>query len=374
MTFENFKDDFETGGYTASTATFDLKEEETPATEKFFTKRNPDWQTAYIPPVEPLIEGLIDKGEHMMIWSASGSGKSYFTMGLAVGMASGRGIGEWAVERPYKVLYVEGEMSKSRVIWRLRSLSQGDYKTAEGMLEPITSDDMRDNSFNMISDPEGFNKWLLAEGFEVVVFDNLDCLVSTEGDGGSNSDTWGKAIGEAVSKIGKGNIFVLCIHHATKEGGNYRGTASLRNRFGTIMKIKPDGEQFGSEQDAKVWTYEIEKTRSGGPRRGKIMFGAQGDNFKMSVEPGLISGSVTPTGKARSSLQERNSLSEEYPALFEWLGDCTTTTEFEDLHKRGAVAKAAVEECLEAGITEGGTNRWRHIETWLLDRGYILNG
>jgi hypothetical protein len=72
------------------------------------------------PPIEWIMQGRLARGDCAMIVGPPGCGKSWITMDLAVsGALGGKVLGEWQVNKPLRVLYVDEENPKSELNRRL---------------------------------------------------------------------------------------------------------------------------------------------------------------------------------------------------------------------------------------------------------------
>lgn len=89
------------------------------------------------PPQQPeqLIGGLVQRGELTVIGAPRAIGKSWLGMNLAVLGARGKGMlaGNLPVERPFRILYAQGELDEWSSYNRWRKLAQGD--PPDGIIE-----------------------------------------------------------------------------------------------------------------------------------------------------------------------------------------------------------------------------------------------
>jgi RecA-family ATPase len=72
------------------------------------------------PPREMVIDPWLRQGETVMVWAATGVGKTWFTLSLAVAIAGGGKVGEWFADKARRVLVIDGEMHQQDLADRLR--------------------------------------------------------------------------------------------------------------------------------------------------------------------------------------------------------------------------------------------------------------
>jgi hypothetical protein len=78
------------------------------------------WTKRNIPPADRLLGDLVTTTSRMFLVGSTGLGKTLLALGMACGMASGRGFLHWRAERAAKVLYIDGEMPEELI--RARSI------------------------------------------------------------------------------------------------------------------------------------------------------------------------------------------------------------------------------------------------------------
>ena len=94
------------------------------------TLRNPP------PALEPLVEGLMFKGEQVAIAGPRGAYKSFLAMDMARLLAAGRGhlLGHFAVVKASRVLIAQGELDRGSAAARWATLCAG-MEAPEGLME-----------------------------------------------------------------------------------------------------------------------------------------------------------------------------------------------------------------------------------------------
>jgi CHC2-type zinc finger protein/AAA domain-containing protein len=137
------------------------------------------WRERKLEKPENLLGSVITNSSRTFGFGPSGVGKTHLAMGMAAGMASGKGYGPWQASRPCRVLYVDGEMARDLLQERLLDAyrREKDEAAARAMdsnlfalsvedfpeMQPLNTDDGRDFLLNLIDE---------IGGLDVVIFDN----------------------------------------------------------------------------------------------------------------------------------------------------------------------------------------------------------
>lgn len=76
-----------------------------------------------IVPKEPIIEGIFNRGDHLLITSIAGTGKSILALQLVCNLTTGTDfLGTYHIPRPFTVLYVQTEGDRAETVHRLRHM------------------------------------------------------------------------------------------------------------------------------------------------------------------------------------------------------------------------------------------------------------
>ncbi|MHA6689405.1 AAA family ATPase [Devosia sp. A449] len=223
--------------------------------------------TSY-PPREVVLDPWLRQGETVMVWAATGVGKTWFILSLAVAISGGGAVGDWTAPKPRKVLIIDGEMHQQDLADRLRLL--GDVGVSGHDMEavgrnlhvlPRQAQDP-DSRFHDITDEGEQNKILRrcrTEGIEVLIIDNL----STVADGltDENDATAFRTIQGFMLKMKQAGITTILVHHARKDGRDMRGSTALQTTFEVIIGLqKPSVAPHGKA----CFTLEFTKVRAKG--------------------------------------------------------------------------------------------------------------
>src|SRR5258708_29381498 len=74
------------------------------------------------PEQRALLGPWLMEGETAMIWAATGVGKSWLALSIALATAGGGEVLGWRAPQPSRVRYIDGEMNERTVQERLRTL------------------------------------------------------------------------------------------------------------------------------------------------------------------------------------------------------------------------------------------------------------
>jgi putative DNA primase/helicase len=156
---------------------------------KFLAIEN--WTKRDIPAADRLLGELVTTTTRIFLVGSTGLGKTLLALGMACGMASGRGFLHWRAERAARVLYIDGEMPaeliKTRSIDALRRLggsrprgnlfifardSEEEFAMmfpTLGRFAPLNTKEGKDFILELIK---------AIGGVDVVIFDNVMSLIS----------------------------------------------------------------------------------------------------------------------------------------------------------------------------------------------------
>lgn len=213
-----------------------------------------DLMARNFPDREWVMEPWLRQGESVMIWAASGVGKTMLTLTLAIAMAGGGSFAGWAAGRPRKVLLVDGEMHVQDLQERLKTLTRAvsgiDHDALADNLKIIARQGQAPDSgpFYDISCPNGQAQLLRRvdqEEAEVVFLDNYTTLSDSLAD--ENDAVAFKPIMGLLLGFKQRNVSVMLVHHASKGGQAYRGSTALETTFEVIIGLKrPDDARPGN--------------------------------------------------------------------------------------------------------------------------------
>ncbi len=195
-------------------------------------KEMPEQEFIILPwlPVQALI----------MVYAARGVGKTWVALEMAISIAIGRDFLAWAVPKPRRVLFIDGEMPLASLQYRLRKLLGNTPPPADFTL--ISSQLLwQDSSPLNISQPQQQQRVddllneMKADGKapDLIILDNLSSLV-TGVDENSNSDL--DQFLQWLVKLRSQGYAVMAVHHAGKNG-DQRGGSRREDLLDTVVKL-----------------------------------------------------------------------------------------------------------------------------------------
>jgi hypothetical protein len=203
----------------------------------------------------PLVVGLLDRGERLLIFGAPDSTKSLFTQELALAIHRGEPfLGVYATTKAH-VAIVDEEVEPSQLARRLEKIARAHSVglTDEDLPRLLVGDGARLDSE---AAAQRLGDWLMAENIEVVVFDSLRPLIG--GLGEDKADDMSvifnrlKDIQRAAREDTGHDLAVVLIHHTGKTRGGYVAPATLA-RGSTHIMAAVDSALF------------LRRNRNGGP-------------------------------------------------------------------------------------------------------------
>jgi hypothetical protein len=217
-----------------------------------------------------LLAPWLREHESCLMYAASGVGKSLFAMSAAIAIAGGGDFLGWRPQarangKPWRVLYVDGEMHIADIQVRLEMLLDAmpgvDRDAADAGLRLFSRQHQTDGSlFPLITTAAGMEYYeARAAHVDLIIFDNLSTLGEVEDE---NSAASFNAVTEFLLRLKAKGVATMLVHHANKTGENYRGSSKLAATFETIIKLERVEDDALSD-DARfkvVW----EKKRAGG--------------------------------------------------------------------------------------------------------------
>jgi AAA domain-containing protein len=239
-----------------------------------------------LPERRNMLGNWLHTGEAAMIWSASGTGKTWLSMDASITIAGGGTLGPWSSNGGFKVLTIDGEMSPHDMQSRLRKLLDlKDHDSKELALDNITLmartiGQKPNQPFVCLTDEAhriALMNDVLALKPDLVVLDNISTL-TLGGDGTMDENDAGAMgpINEMILRFKAANIATLVVHHSKKNGESYRGSSALEATFDYIIGLtKPEGEVF--PQGRAGFQLNFNKDRSGNPQATESALWGLGD-------------------------------------------------------------------------------------------------
>jgi len=225
---------------------------------------------AKLPVREHIIMPWLKEGESAMIYAQAGVGKSMFTLSMALSIAGGGEVMGWKSPKPYRVLFVDGEMHiddiQSRSKMLMETVEGLDTETAKENLMVLARQyqDAHAN-FPDLADEDGRDyliKYIREQKPDLVILDNLSTLATIEDE---NSAGQFSDVIKFLMRLKQLDTACILVHHSNKGASSYRGSTKLATTFEVILGL----EQLNNTkaQHGTAFTLKWDKYR--GERDGR---------------------------------------------------------------------------------------------------------
>jgi RecA-family ATPase len=215
-----------------------------------------------------LFEGLMRCNEVGMIYAATGVGKTWLTLALAMVAAGGGTVLKWQNTTPRKVLYLDGEMDAGDLVDRVNKLSVGlgcdpvELKSnliflPRQLQSSIAGDFLQ---VEQESSQLGILEYAKNENIELIIIDNLTTM---SGQVDENSSQEMKAFNGFLLRAKQRGVALLVVHHSGKgQGAGPRGSSAIMATLNLLLKLEAStSEKAANDQDTK-FTVVFEKNRN----------------------------------------------------------------------------------------------------------------
>jgi putative DNA primase/helicase len=225
----------------------------------------PDFLALALPRREAILEPILANRSAALLYGPRGIGKTFFALALASAAAAGGSFLGWRAPRPFKVLYVDGEMTGAEMQQRLAALGPPPPR-----LELLLSD-LHGGPLLDLGHAEGLETLMTSWGTpELVVLDNLSTLTGLRS---GDVDRW-HVLQQFLMQQKRLGRAVLMLHHANKKGVQ-RGISRREDMLDLVMAMRrPAGWQ---PRDGARFELHFEKARS---LRGGVL-----DPLAVQLEP-----------------------------------------------------------------------------------------
>ncbi len=219
--------------------------------------------TIEIPPRENFCGTWFKQGDLGFIFGERGLGKTWLTLDLASGLASGRKVGPWEVSKPRRVLYVDGEMPLDGMRDRLAALDGAADGAADGLI--VLNHEWLFQEKGCVLNLSGSQAQNAivglceSEGIEVLILDNLSCLFS--GMKENEADSW-EIVLPWLLELRRRKVAVIIVHHAGRAGTHMRGTSKREDAAFWVMRLDATPEH-GRDGDGARFISRFAKNRQG---------------------------------------------------------------------------------------------------------------
>ncbi|HEV2454214.1 MAG TPA: AAA family ATPase [Verrucomicrobiae bacterium] len=187
-----------------------------------------------LPEREPILGGWLMEGDLGFIYGPRGLGKTWLGLHIARKIAEGGSVADWKVEKPRRVLYVDGEMPFDEMRRRDVGLTGAEtdnlfYLQHEALFH--FTGGILNLALPVVQ--EALLELCKKEAFAVLVLDNLSCLFN--GVNENDADAWEQVLPWLLS-LRRERISVIFIAHAGRNG-LMRGTSRREDAAFWIIRL-----------------------------------------------------------------------------------------------------------------------------------------
>ncbi len=198
-----------------------------------------DILTMHFPPMEAMLGPWLCRQHLSLIHAWRGVGKTHFALGVAYAVASGGEYLKWTANKPYRVVYIDGEMSGASIQARLAAIVKiADKHPAQGYLQIITPD-AQSLPIPDLATTEG--QAALAPRIadaELIVVDNLSCLMRTGEE--NKAEGWHSTAMWALDLRRQGKTVLFVAHDG--KNGERRGTSKVEDILDCVLHLTHEAD------------------------------------------------------------------------------------------------------------------------------------
>ena len=190
--------------------------------------------TIHFPPMEPMLSPWLCRQHLSLIHAWRGVGKTHFALGVAYAVASGGEYLKWTADKPFRVVYIDGEMAGASIQERLAAITRTADKTPpKGYLQIITPDAQALPLPDLATQEGQAALAPFIANADLIVVDNLSCLMRT---GEENKAEGWNSTGEWALELRRQGKTVLFVAHDGKNGQR-RGSSKVEDIMDTVLHL-----------------------------------------------------------------------------------------------------------------------------------------
>ncbi len=193
-----------------------------------------------IPAETFLLEPWLINPSYNLLVATRGLGKTWFSLAVAIAVASGTDIVNWQAPEPQGVLYIDGEMSPRQLQDRLRSMSIGVPHVKENLRILSVPYMVKHDKEPVILSNKYWRtqiKIFLGEHSDIklLIVDNVSCLFP--GLDENNKQDWDEPDAFFIGLRSLG-ITTIVVHHTGKEGyKGQRGSSAREDHVDISLRL-----------------------------------------------------------------------------------------------------------------------------------------
>lgn len=207
------------------------------------------------PPRANLLAPWLPSQGLAMVYAPRGIGKTHFSLGVAVAVATGGAFLNWQAPAAAGVLFIDGEMPGVVLQERLAAICASTGREPAAPLRFLTPDLQAHGTPNLADPRHQEQLEPLLDGVSLIVIDNI--ATCCHGGRENETEAWLPVQGWALRQRAAGRS-VLFIHHSGKSGSQ-RGASSREDVLDTVINLKRPGD-YEPSQGAR-FVVQFEKSR-----------------------------------------------------------------------------------------------------------------
>jgi hypothetical protein len=270
---------------------------------------------------DPVIDGLLRKGETMNVIASTKQGKSWLTLGLGIAVANGMPWLGHNTEQG-RVLLVDNELHPETISWRLKQVQSANQGIAADNIDvlPLRGQGKSLNIFGLCSRLQSNS----VVSYKLVIIDALYRLLPaghSENDNAQMTQVY-NAMDELAAKT---NAAIVVVHHASKGSQNNKkvtdigcGAGAISRTVDTHLTLRPHEDtelavmhattrSFPSPPllsirfDFPVWSLADQAPQLRAPNRE----GNQVQSHQDEQATGVILDVLPPEGLTKNAIKEK---------------------------------------------------------------------
>jgi hypothetical protein len=259
-------------------------------------------------PREFLLRPFFKAGDLGFIYAKRGDGKTWLAMLVAKAIASCDTAGPWTAEKPWPVMYVDGEMPAEETQRRITVLG-GAGENLLWLHHEIVFD-RTGKTLNLadLTAQQELTALMQARGVRVLILDNLSCLFS--GMKENDADSW-ELVLPWLLQLRRMKIAVVIVAHAGRNG-QMRGTSRREDAAFWVLKLErkeTDDPQFRGCRFTSLFTKNRNALEDECPPLEWVV--ASGDAGAATVTAKPISGVELLVSWVRAGLESASDIAAE---------------------------------------------------------------
>lgn len=205
-----------------------------------------DFMALKIAPRKALLAPWLMEASINMVFADRGVGKTYFSLGCASALATGKSFLKYEAEEPISVLYLDGEMQAQLMQQRLASF-MGDEMAKFMLVTPDFQPTGEMPDLGTSGGMKAIDDLIEKTDPKVIFVDNLSTFIRTGNE--NEGESWLPVQNWAVKHRSKGRALVF-VHHTNKEG-KQRGSHRKEDVMDTVINLKRPDDYLSGQEGAR---------------------------------------------------------------------------------------------------------------------------